>query len=152
VAAGTPARGGSEQDAYDPTALAFALRRAWYYLMHGLDQGPPVAGLQVHQFWVLGALDRGPRTMGDLSRVTSTTQANTTGMIGRLEKRGLVVRSHSEADRRLVEVSLTDEGRAAISEHRHAVAARLDDITRGMTDDERAQLEALLREVVKPGS
>lgn len=90
--------------------------------------------------------------MGDLSRLTSTTQANTTGMIGRLEKRGLVVRSHSEADRRLVEVSLTDEGRAAVSEHRESVAARLDAITRGMTDEDRVRLEELLRKVVEPGS
>jgi DNA-binding MarR family transcriptional regulator len=127
-----------------------ALQRAWYFLMHGLDQGGHVEGLQIHQLWLLAVLVRGPRTMGELSRVTSTTQANVTGMVARLEKRGLVSRSHSESDRRLVEVSLTEVGLAAIAERNEALADRMERITRDMTDDERARLAVLLNKVANP--
>lgn len=137
-------------ESQDPAELAFSLRRAWYFLMHGLDQGPRVVGLQLHQSWLLGALSVGTRTMGDLARVTNTTQANTTGMVARLEKRGLVVRAQSAGDRRLVEVSLTDEGKAAVAESRAALADRVGLVTRDMTDGDRAELTCLLQKLVAP--
>ena len=68
-------------------------------------------------------------------------------LLGKLEQRGLIERSQSGADRRMVIVTLTDAGRAlsrplrAISEQLTAIA--LSDLA----DDEKTTLMALLRRV-----
>ncbi|MDO8962870.1 MAG: MarR family transcriptional regulator [Coriobacteriia bacterium] len=142
----TPGRGH-----HDPGDLAHAMRRAWYLVIRGLDQGPRLFGLQTHQFWVLGSLQHGPRRMSELATITDTTQANITGMVARLEDRGLVRRYHSERDRRVVEVELTDEGKAALAESRLAYAARMDVVMADLSEEERQLLTDLLRRAVHPG-
>ena len=65
-------------------------------------------------------------------------------MLQKLEERGLVERKKSELDGRAIEVSLTEEGRAKaaeIAEHRALVAA---DIFAVLSDEEKAQLAAIL--------
>lgn len=56
-------------------------------------------------------------TTGDLARNTSLTCATATGIVDRLEQRGLVKRERNGKDRRQVRLSLTEEGRL-ISERR----------------------------------
>jgi len=65
-------------------------------------------------------------------------------MLQKLEERGLVERKKSEADGRAIEVTLTEAGREraqAIDERRKLAAA---DIFAVLTDEEQAQLEAIL--------
>ncbi len=50
-------------------------------------------------------------TTGDLARRTSLTCATATGVVDRLEQRGLVKRERNGKDRREVRLSLTEEGR-----------------------------------------
>lgn len=57
-----------------------------------------------------------PGELADASHVSSARVAN---ILRSLEEKGLVTRSHSDSDRRRVEVSLTDAGRAD-AEARHA--------------------------------
>lgn len=52
----------------------------------------------------------------DLSRELITHRSNITGLIDRLEKRGLVQRKTSPFDRRVWRVSLTKEGLSLIQE------------------------------------
>lgn len=52
----------------------------------------------------------GPGTPSALARAVSLSQATVTGILQRLEARGLIERQRSEADRRQVIVSLTPEG------------------------------------------
>ena len=64
---------------------------------------------------VLGALDTqfgGTGRPKDLVYPLLTTPAGISGSLKRLEKAGLVERTHSETDRRAVYVSLTSKGRA----------------------------------------
>jgi len=51
--------------------------------------------------------------MTELARFLGLTKANTTGLIDRLVKKGLVDRKHSEEDRRAVYVWLTPAGQRA---------------------------------------
>lgn len=87
----------------------------------------------------------GAIAMSRLAETLDVSVASTTGIIGRMEERGLVARSHGEADRRVVLVQLTDAGSAIfrdMTEHRRqhlaAIFARL-------TDDELAALLIGLR-------
>jgi MarR family transcriptional regulator, lower aerobic nicotinate degradation pathway regulator len=72
--------------------------------------------LSVIQIRLLGVLrDRMP-TMNDLARLLGLDKSSVTGLVDRAERRGLVVRVPSTADRRAVLVSLTDHGRSLASD------------------------------------
>jgi MarR family transcriptional regulator, lower aerobic nicotinate degradation pathway regulator len=78
--------------------------------------------LSVIQIRLLGVLrDRMP-TMNELARLLGLDKSSVTGLVDRAERRGLVVRVPSTADRRAVLVSLTEHGRSLAS----AGAARFD--------------------------
>ena len=71
--------------------------------------------LSVIQIRLLGVLrDRKP-TMNELARLLSLDKSSVTGLVDRAERRGLVARVASTADRRAVLVSLTDQGRSLAS-------------------------------------
>lgn len=64
---------------------------------------------------LLGVLrDREP-TMNELARLLGLDKSSVTGLVDRAERRGLVARAPSAADRRAVRVSLTAEGRSLMS-------------------------------------
>jgi DNA-binding MarR family transcriptional regulator len=64
---------------------------------------------------LLGVLrDREP-TMNELARLLGLDKSSVTGLVERAERRGLVERAPSPADRRAVLVRLTGEGRTLVS-------------------------------------
>jgi DNA-binding MarR family transcriptional regulator len=67
-----------------------------------LDLSPP-------QGFVLRLLDQ-PRPMGELAMTMHCDNSNMTGIVDRLEERGLVERGVAENDRRVKLIALTDEG------------------------------------------
>src|ERR1700724_1379352 len=63
---------------------------------------------------LLGVLrDREP-TMNELARILGLDKSSVTGLVERAERRGLVERAPSPADRRAVLVRLTGEGRTLV--------------------------------------
>jgi len=74
---------------------------------HGLT-GPQLATLQE-------ALKTGPVAASALARAVHLSCATMTGILTRLEKRGLVERARGESDRRTVMVSVTGGGREALA-------------------------------------
>jgi DNA-binding MarR family transcriptional regulator len=72
--------------------------------------------LSLVQTRLLGILrDREP-TMNELARLLELDKSSVTGLIDRAERRGLVERIASLADRRAVLVRLTDEGRSLVAQ------------------------------------
>ena len=68
-------------------------------------------GLSGPQVLLMKDLLRHPRrSVGELTRDLHSSQATVTGIIARLEKRGLVTRERGERDKRQVFVSLTEQG------------------------------------------
>jgi DNA-binding MarR family transcriptional regulator len=64
---------------------------------------------------LLGVLhDREP-TVQQLARLLELDKSSVTGLVDRAERRGLVARTPSSADKRAVLVSLTGDGRALVS-------------------------------------
>lgn len=87
----------------------------------------------------------GPLPMSHLAEELDVSVASTTGIVGRMEERGLVERSHGEADRRVVLVSPTAAGIAVfrdMTEHRREQLTKL---FGRLTDDELAALLTGLR-------
>ncbi|MEW6166158.1 MAG: MarR family transcriptional regulator [Pseudomonadota bacterium] len=100
------------------------------------------AGVTLPQLLLLEALHAEPEppTAGRLAQRVSLSQGTVTSILDRLEARGLVRRTRSEADRRRVLVQLTVAGRSA-----HAAAPPLlhADFIRGfsmLAADERGRL------------
>jgi DNA-binding MarR family transcriptional regulator len=54
--------------------------------------------------------------MTHLAEAMDVSLSNATGLVDRMEERGLVDRLREDADRRVVRVVLTDEGRTALAE------------------------------------
>ncbi len=50
--------------------------------------------------------------MSEISRMLLVSNGNSTNVVDRLEKDGLAVRSSAKTDKRVVEVQLTNQGRA----------------------------------------
>ena len=64
------------------------------------------------QLILMQAIDRsGEISTGELARRVSLSHATVTGILDRLQKRGLVVRRRSDSDKRKVMVKLHDSGR-----------------------------------------
>jgi DNA-binding MarR family transcriptional regulator len=64
----------------------------------------------------------GPQPMRALAEALDVSQASATGIVDRMEQRGLVERRRDEEDRRIVRVVLTDEGRKlveGVAQERH---------------------------------
>lgn len=68
----------------------------------------------VHALALLQA--EGPLPMSRLAEQMSVSLPNATGIIGRMEERGLVERTHDQLDRRVVTVRATARGLAAMEE------------------------------------
>jgi DNA-binding MarR family transcriptional regulator len=74
-------------------------------------------GLTGPQFAALQELNRvGITLAGELARALQMSQPTLTGILDRLERRGLAARSRNGADRRTVQVAITDEGKRVLRE------------------------------------
>src|SRR5512143_3305548 len=69
----------------------------------------------VHLQVVMLLRSSGPLPMSRLAELLDVSVASATGIIDRMEKRGVVERRHSDTDRRIVEVHLTPAGSTIFS-------------------------------------
>ncbi|MBM7169560.1 MarR family transcriptional regulator [Streptomyces sp. G44] len=101
-------------------------------------------GLTYSQAKALNVLRQGgPAPMRVLAASFRCDASNMTGIIDRLESRGLVRREPSSTDRRVKNVVLSEEGAAAVDSIRagmHATHQALD----ALSEEERATLQGLL--------
>jgi DNA-binding MarR family transcriptional regulator len=90
---------------------------------------------------LLSALTGGPRRITELADLEGHAQPTMTLLVKRLEERGWVARRRDPADGRVVLVSLTEAGSAALEDIRAAYRGALRDHLAAMPD---ARLAALL--------
>ncbi len=99
------------------------------------------------RFDVMAALARVPegQTMGELSRWLLVSSGNVTGIIRRLEKEGLVLRTREKSDRRRHLVRLSEAGMRAFELHSREHEKWIREIFSGLTPEEMATLQRLLK-------
>jgi MarR family transcriptional regulator, organic hydroperoxide resistance regulator len=74
-------------------------------------------GVSMSNLHVLSMLERhGEMAMSKIADALDVSFSNATGLIDRMEERGLVERVRDEADRRIVHVRLSDAGLAALAD------------------------------------
>jgi DNA-binding MarR family transcriptional regulator len=101
-----------------------------------------LGSMSIVQLHVLTILETsGPLPMGKLAESLDVSVASATGIVDRLEQRGLVERRHDEADRRVILVHATEAGEAVFSDIQKQRQAGLEHVLGRLTNDE---LRALL--------
>ena len=133
--------------------LAISLREAIMRLNRRLRQARAVGDLTFSQLSALTSLQLAgaltPRELADTERVQPPTM---TKIVGKLEERGLVVRTPHPTDRRQVILSATERGRAVYAQFEKARNEWLALQLAELTPDERGTLERaaqILRQVAR---
>jgi|tagenome__1003787_1003787.scaffolds.fasta_scaffold20763920_2 DNA-binding MarR family transcriptional regulator len=106
----------------------------------------PGGALSLVHLQVLMALDHdGALPMRRLAETMDVSQASATGIVDRMEQRGLVERQRDDEDRRVVRVALTQLGRTTIAGFATERRERLAEILDELTDEELAAFAVGLR-------
>lgn len=109
--------------------------------------------LSIIHLTVLNLLEaEGWQSMGQLAEDLDVSVASVTGIVDRMERRGLVERERGTGDRRVIMVDLTDAGRAVFSEMSARRRERLTRLVEGLSRDEMAGLVVGLRAMHAAGS
>ena len=128
-------------DAALATALAASLERV-VGLLRGLSHP---SGLSMTAASTLSTLERsGPRRLTQLASLAGVTQPAMTQLISRLEDDGLVRREADPVDGRVVQVTVTDDGKATLARRRARRAEKLAVLLTELSPEHRAALTAAL--------
>ncbi|MBP0591105.1 MarR family transcriptional regulator [Paraburkholderia sp. LEh10] len=134
------------------SSLGYFLTKARNVLVDRTDRAVAHLGLTTQQIGVILLLSCGRATTPfELSRVMSYDSGSMTRMLDRLEKKGLIARSRSDRDRRIVKLELTLQGQEAASQLPQIGAAVLNEQLRGFSDADLATLIDLLSRFIANG-
>jgi len=130
-------------------SAAYLMRRILNVAAGEIDQALEPRGL-THAQWVpLLKLHWGnASTVAELARECQLDAGAMTRLLDRLEAKGLVVRVRSSSDRRVVNLELTDEGRATASQIPAVLCAVQNQMLQPLSVEEWQQLRTLLRRVL----
>lgn len=134
------------------SSLGYYLTKARNVLVERTDRAVAPLGLTAQQIGVIVMLSsRRASTPFELSRAMSYDSGSMTRLLDRLEKKGFVVRTRSDADRRMVKLELTPQGHEAARQLPSLGAAVLNEQLRGFSADEHATLIGLLSRFIANG-
>jgi DNA-binding MarR family transcriptional regulator len=126
----------------DPS-LIDALAQLSFVIQGALAEATAGHDLSIIQTRLLGILrDREP-TMNELGAHLNLDKSSITGLVDRAERRGLVRRTGSSRDRRVVQVSITAAGRRVAEQISGLFEYRMTAITARLTGAERTRLRTL---------
>jgi DNA-binding MarR family transcriptional regulator len=115
------------------------------HLYEGLRRLTPRDGLSLTAVSTLRRLERsGPQRLCDLYVPEGVTQPAMTQLITRLEREGFAERGSDPADGRVVVVSITDTGRAAVEQRRARNAEALAERLQALSVQDRSAILAAL--------
>ena len=138
----------SEETRIDAPGLWLILLRSYRALSHIAERSISDAGLGLTEFATLEALlHKGPLTIGEIQSKVPLALGSMTAVVDRLEKRGLILRTPSPADRRAKVLKLSPKGRAAVEEAFRRHAEDLESAMAVLTHREKRQLRTLLKKL-----
>jgi DNA-binding MarR family transcriptional regulator len=131
----------------DHMAAVTSVMRAQQLLLSRIEQTLKPFGLTFAAYEALRLLAfsrSGSLPMGKMGERLMVHPASVTNVIGRLEQRGLVTRSASPHDRRIVLAEITDDGRTVVEEATDVLHTTGFGLAR-LTREEAAQVTSVLR-------
>ena len=139
--------GDSLYDSSTPTGqVAMAFKRAMVAVrrLRGRET-QRVGQLSYAQYGLLHGLSgRSECSARELAEHTDLSPATVTQMLEHLESAGLVTRTRSDQDRRVVLSVLTERGAAVVAERQHHMEERWKEALRDLSDDELAAAAKVL--------
>jgi DNA-binding MarR family transcriptional regulator len=105
-------------------------------------------GLTPAQAKLLCVVADGPRGMAELAQSFGVEKAAMTGLVDRVERRGLAARSTVPGDRRALRVTPTDNGRAAAAAFHAEVSAALTRVLAPLAADDREQFRTAIAKII----
>jgi len=131
------------------SSLGYFLSTARNVLAARMDHAVEPLGLTSSQIGVVLLLWHGhARTPFEMSRALSYDTGSMTRMLDRLQKKGFVDRQRSNADRRVIELTLTPKGEDAARQLPALIDAVLHEQLRGFSADDAATLVRLLQRFI----
>jgi DNA-binding MarR family transcriptional regulator len=106
-----------------------------------------LTGPQIHVLANLGVAGV-PMPMHELAHQINASSPAMTGIIDRLERQGLVQRVRDDDDRRVVLISLTEDGRAAVAVFESDARTKITRLMSALTHDERCSFVHLIGRIV----
>ncbi|WP_029106420.1 MarR family transcriptional regulator [Mycobacterium sp. URHD0025] len=129
------------------------LKQAFYFSLTEVNESVKEHGVTTAQIGVLRQLTNQPGLSGaELARRLLITPQGVQLALTALEKRGLVERKQDPQHGRILQVFLTDEGRAVASAVVADAVAAHERVFGVLSTDEQEQLKALLRRVIEQGT
>jgi DNA-binding MarR family transcriptional regulator len=113
-------------------ALADALVQFAHLIDHLFADASREHGCTPQQTQLLCELMRGPVGMTELTGLLHVERSSLTGLVDRVERRGLVKRVQDPADRRAFQIALTPKGTRLAMACYHDVTARVSALTEGV--------------------
>ncbi|TCP47368.1 DNA-binding MarR family transcriptional regulator [Tamaricihabitans halophyticus] len=129
--------------------LAVGLVRLAGVVQHVFGEISREYDLTSQQTQLLCMLVNGPVPMATLSRLLHLEKSSLTGLVDRVERRGLVRRQRCAQDRRVWRVSLTDEGERLGNDTHRDTIDRLEKLAGDIPANDRDQLTALIARMVR---
>ena len=140
---------GGRRDSADPAADA----ATGLIQLSGLVQGLYARISQRHnltpvQAKLLCIVADGPRGMAELAQCFGVEKAALTGLVDRVERRGLAKRTPVHGDRRALHVTLTDAGRRAAAAFHTEVSAELERLLASLGPRDREQFGRAMAAII----
>ncbi len=131
-----------------PDRVLYALRQAYQRVEAAKEERLRPTGVTPAHYAALINIHARPGLTGaELARVLGVTPQNVTGLVGRLTDRGLVERRPHVQHDHVLEIHLTDEGRARLAAADAQVNALEADLAGRLGAEAATQLRALLSRV-----
>lgn len=97
---------------------------------------------------VIGAMRGRARTVNEFCTFAGVDAGAMSRLLDRLEAKGIVRRTRGDADRRQVQVELTEKGHALSPQIMPAVAGVYEQFLNGFSEDDAVQLQSLLQRLM----
>lgn len=134
-------------------SVGYLMQRAKNMLAHAVEQEVCALDITHAQASCLMMLATGrASTVTDLGRELNTDMGSVTRLLSRMEKRGLIERRRRDADRRVVDLSLTAQGQELVERLPAIFCKVLAHHFRGFSEDEVQLLRSMLRRVIDNNS
>ncbi len=112
------------------------------FCAHFLRRNTEAKGSQRRVLFILQK--RGPMTQKELLDDMNVRASSMSELVGKLLSKGYITKEKSEADKRNYNISITEEGRAALAEMQQAHRENMTELLSDLDEDDRVQLAALL--------